>query len=886
MSKYSAEELQQFKGFNRRRRSMYTEESFSTGMQYITSPINTGAMKNLINVDLALEDEALTPREGIRAFEITQSPIYECEPFITDRLLNKEILKASEITEEDGKIYKQIFLADVNDLVLPMKNNKIACATNIITGLDAGESRTNILSMADESLKTSLQYKSPLFNIHCKKPDITEVHDIPLKDTNLLTEIIGSEMSVDNSTRFYCFAHCLTDFMQDNKLHPAGDHLMFTKFDPITKQYTLNKLDPYESTSNDAINGMYNMLLKDPYSFENLNQASNLTLMGLYPVDRKTNKAVPLYYTYKNNIYKLKVQYNSAVGEGASKYMIRWSWSTGASSDFSIVKETILDMSTYSEPPEISLDWTSNTTSCIFKIEAFKWETYQKYNIETQALEEVTGFNTIACSVLPVMLTFADRLADQAKILEYMNYDLTTSVGMCTWKQRLVLWGPEKASQAAFISEPNNPAWFPYPSGLCAFPDKVIKCVPYQEDLLVFTTSEIYRVRLNSDGSTWTQTVLQKNLNITESDGCFIKSIRNMVFYKSNNYFYMVVPSSNTSTGVTVAPITTNIEYLIDHFSESLESSLHDLYGKPLTVFKNIEYEGEKDYIELVYFQNYIDFKRVYNVYTFKDLDNKYINYYLIYDTTSRAWTSYIIESQSLIKPFRLDITGFNVYASYVPVVLKNNSNELFISHSVQFLHRDSNVKDFYVYPYQTPEQYGLERYKLENLCYAQSSYPNHQLIDTGAREQESDFKKRFREVQIKINNLRQKPFKLYTTFSIDGFLRQDDLKYEMVEFLNPYEEHYGEIQYQRVYAEDEGHNVIGTTELGALDYPHQSDEEYIEPQAWSLNKSPFPDVHYWKVRIPVSGKGYTPRMKIIVKDQVPYEILNISWVWRMLFAR
>lgn len=94
---------------------MYTEEPFDTGMQYVTNPINTGAVKNLINVDLALDSEALTPRDGIRAFEITQSPISECDTFEDTHLLNKELLYATELTEEDGNIYKQLFLSDIHD---------------------------------------------------------------------------------------------------------------------------------------------------------------------------------------------------------------------------------------------------------------------------------------------------------------------------------------------------------------------------------------------------------------------------------------------------------------------------------------------------------------------------------------------------------------------------------------------------------------------------------------------------------------------------------------------------------------------------------------------------------------------------------------------------
>jgi len=885
MASFSASSQQQYKTYNRRRRTLYTDEPFGLGMQYVTNPLNTGAVKNLINIDLALENEALTPREGIRAFEITQSPISECDPYVSDHLKDKEILRATEITEENGEVYKQIILSEVHSNTTPIGNGKVTCLSNILTGLTSEESANNVVNVADESVETTLQNKSLNYNLHCTKPEISTIHDVPLENTDLLTELIGTTLTVDNSTRFYCLMRSLTGFQQDNVNYPVGDHLMFTEFDDANKVYKLTKLLPYQATANDATNGMYNMLLDDPYSFTNLSTSVMFTLMGLYPVDRVTGNAVPLYYTYKNNSYRLKLQYNCTLGEGQSKYLVRWSWSTGSSSNFDIVKEDIIDMETLSTLPDLYLDWTSNTTACIFRIEVFKWETYDQYNPTSREIESVTGFNTIACSVLPVMLTFADQLPDASKVLEYTSYDLTTAVGMCTWKQRLVMWGPEKATQAIFISEPNNPAWFPYPSGLCAFPDKVIKCVPYLDHLLVFTTTEIYLLTLDATGSSWTQASLQKNLHISESDATFIKSIRNMVFYKSNNYFYMIVPSSTTANGITVAPITTNIEYLLDHFSTVVESNLQDLYGKSLTVYKTLEYDSQKDYIRLVHFQNYVDYKCVYNVYTFKDLDNKYINYYLIYDTTTRTWTSYILESQSLIRPFRLDTSGYNVYASYVPVILYDDTDQV-VSDSIQFLHRNPDRRDFYIYPYQTPERYGLERYKLEELCYTQNKYRNYQLIDTGAREQESDYKKRYRELQIQVNNVEQSPLTFYTTFSLDGYLRQDDFKYEVMEYLNPSSDRYGEIQYQRVYDVDAGSLIPGSTELGTLEYFSQTDEQYVDPLAWRLDKSQFPEVYYWKIRIPVSGKGYTPRLKIVTMDEVKYELLNLTWVYRMLYAR
>ena len=883
MAKYSQDSAQQYKNYGKRTRAMYTEESFATGMVYATSPLATGSVKNLINVDLDLESEALTPRDSIRAFEITQSPISECDAYLDDNLIVKEVLYGSEVTEENGMAYKQVVLGEIH-MPTEISNSKVTCPSRLITGLpDLGikyPDPENILSMADESMRTNRQYSSDIYHLHCIRPNVREIHGIPIENPAHLTELIGTTLTVNNAARLYCFADAKLPFQQDDVWYPAGSHLMFSTFE--NDRYVLKKLLPYQATANDATNSMYNMLLDDPYSFQNKNTALVFTLMGLYPVDRETGKAVPLYYTYKNNSYRLKVQYDCKTGEGASKYLVRWSLQTGTSANFDLVKEEIVDMANVSEPPEIFLDWSSNTTACVLRIEVHKWEEYSTYNFTTKEMETVTGFNPVACSVLPVALTFADNLADSSKVLDYTTYDLTTAKGMCTWRQRLVLWAPEKASQAIFISEPNNPTWFPYPKGLCLFPDNVIKCVPYLDSLLVFTTAEIYLISLAEGGDTWTQVCLQKNLHITEADGYFIKSIKNMVFYKSNNFFYMLVPSSTSINGVTVAPITTNITYLLEHFSEGLEESLQDLYNRQLTVYIDKEYDENKDWLKLICFNNYVDYKRVYNVYTFKDRNGVYLNYYLVYDTTTRAWVSYILESHSLIKPFKLDVSGLNEYMSYVPVVLINERGTKVVSHSIQLLHRDSSyVKDFYVFPYQQPEQYSLTPYALENHCYDNIKYPNYQLVDTGAREQESDFKKRYRELQIQLNNIDQKMLMFSTMFSIDGHARQDSYEYEVQEITDSKSDRFGEIVYQRV---DDFLNIDYT--LGATELEDPDNTDPVVPVNWRMDVSQFPDTHYWKLRLPVSGKGYTPRLKIITTGLVKYELLNISWVFRLMYAR
>ena len=49
------------------------------------------------------------------------------------------------------------------------------------------------------------------------------------------------------------------------------------------------------------------------------------------------------------------------------------------------------------------------------------------------------------------------------------------------------------------------------------------------------------------------------------------------------------------------------------------------------------------------------------------------------------------------------------------------------------------------------------------------STFKNYQYIDTGFREHASDYKKRYREIQLKLNNTSQKELKFYSSFTIDA---------------------------------------------------------------------------------------------------------------------
>ena len=69
--------------------------------------------------------------------------------------------------------------------------------------------------------------------------------------------------------------------------------------------------------------------------------------------------------------------------------------------------------------------------------------------------------------------------------LDYIKYDLSTCKGMTTWGQRLCIYAPDKGLNMLFISEPNNPAWFPFPRNVSLFNENIIVALLFFVPLLL-----------------------------------------------------------------------------------------------------------------------------------------------------------------------------------------------------------------------------------------------------------------------------------------------------------------------------------------------------------------------------------------------------------------
>ena len=61
---------------------------------------------------------------------------------------------------------------------------------------------------------------------------------------------------------------------------------------------------------------------------------------------------------------------------------------------------------------------------------------------------------------------------------------------------------------------------------------------------------------------------------------------------------------------------------------------------------------------------------------------------------------------------------------------------------------------------------------------------------------------------------------------------------------------------------------------------------ENTDPDHWVVDQSAFPGRTFWKIRVAISGKGYTPRAQLLSTNLKYFEVFGHSWVYRTMHGR
>lgn len=803
-------------------RYITTEDSFATGMHYTNQPEEAGYAKALVNYQLKNSGTILTPRGGLQ---------YVSKDIST---ITKETNKSAVIIST-GSMYVQT--SDETDAIL--------CNYTLYGNADdslqiTSSSCSLVIDYNGTFLTGTIDTAATDCTVQLRK-GLSSVHGMSVTDR---TNVFGISASLEANTYL--------PIIQGTTKCIGQLKAKFTTTANTASTWQVVKLEPKDIQPTQAVNYGYNMLSETPYTFNNTSTTTGgIVLTGILPYDDQSALLLSARPGESIN-FELFYKYPTSDVGGTERYLVQWEAQDLDSNTDNLVIQQVRKSTEYVPGAQIILNYkpTYKAFSLICKI-------YKKSVVEAHTfVSNEDDYNNLLPDQVLVLASYYLTSDSNSSMLNVsaVNYDIGTASGMCAWQQRLVYWGVKNAPSTLFVSEINCPEYVPYPNNSEIFKDEIVCAIPYMTNLLVFTKTSLYQITLSTDGLSYTSTCVQERLNMSAEDACTVLTVQNMVYFKSDNYFYMVVPKTNSLTNqLQLAPVTRPLETFLDDFKKNIKELINSVYDINYSLHhKNTQ--GLDWDVELLSFDTLLDENQARNYYKFKVTTYTseatavihYMDFMMCYDTTIRAWTTYFWESNEYTpKLYRSTVTGKSVYA-YL-----NDNTTTSVSLSYYILD-DMNPVDAL--------DIGTNTIRI---------FKNYQYIDTGYQQHSNQYKKRFREIQFNVNSLDNNPIRFYTGFIVDDDSRKEFYKYNIEQITDTTDPNYGLIYVERELIDEI--DTTGTTKLNT---------------AWVLDASKFPEVTVNHVRFGVSGKGYGGSVKILSTSQVRYELLNISWVYRIMFAR
>lgn len=840
-----------FKQTVRNVRTQTVEENFGKGMYYSSTPLTEGYCHTLVNMDISEDGTTLTQRP---AFSQVQTGVKNTTWFPTTESIT---------TVKDSKFIEECILLD-------KEHNKYP------TYLFSRNHQQNTCNI-DMFIKNSNEegtFKS-ISGILTHTPKVSDIHNMSLESTQT-SHVVGCTAW---NNEFYTF-----------QKRDTGNALV-----KLTNNSTgVSVIEPRPFTNAEHELWGYNVLLPDMFKVpecEPFRKAiTKIDFTEDYQldiVDGETLKHVDNSYILKNKLYYIVANYHiptaggsaSAGSDLSADYVL---YSTGGQNAVTTYPselggKTIPGLERYSSNTHEGASYSdgvykfrtrithggsgnkelySNYNKLLYFPVTFSEEGFHSFELhctldwvlyETASAAEpyAQGSKSGILNGSQLALTVVSQIPEELPAIE--NYDLSTCTSMVFWQERLWVAGVAENPSMLFCSAAQNPERFPY-NDAHVFNESIIKMVPLKDSLIVFTETKVHRLNYNSSNTLHTE-VIQSNLYITPGEAHLIQSVKNMIYFKSGNYYYMIVPKSNSLTNeLTLAPVSVNITQFLDNFQENLYKILKKSYNIDAMV----------DNIHLTDFYNFLDYEDIYNVFKLKGLNRDTSIYFmLLYNTVKRHWRIYILCTN----------TQF--------------AEGIEFSDRLDILRNDATRKGEYI-----QEMLGLSGTKTMSFQTFEWSFKSEKddcgfyekdietYLDTGYREHASTIKKRYREVQFNFqrpvdsNNQVMHVHMFNTSFCVDSEARQNKTYYTP-EVLNNI------IQLHPYSDVTRGVNLLHPTESWAL-------------EGMSFNH---------KVRMPVSGKGYAPRL--IIKGVTHYKrdasskitgpgysISKISYVYRVLNSR
>lgn len=808
-----------------RQRYMTNEDQFSKGMQFTNKPLTSGYAKAIINFDLKNDGTSLVPRGGLHDIAPNIASL-TADASATDYFIHHADATYVKTYDDSDAILCNYFILckALSDNSPDLTSAKLVLEHN----------NTYIVAQYDSSNQSALTGKLLM------RPCISQMQDLVISSPKPRD---GIHASLEGNT------YVLVD---TGTTHKLGRLIIKFNQDRSDITWYIEEAVPYEVQPTQAMNYGYNMFKEHPYTFSNSVSATGaIQLTGVIPYDESGN----LLLTARPGtpmVFELYYKYPQIDITNEDKYLVQWEiQDLNSNSDAEVIKK-VRGSHEYTPGDAITFAYTPAYTAFAIIVRLYKKSEMDAQDAAWENDEVLQKLVTKDDNLTPNQVTtlasyYLTSNSDTSMLnVSPVEYNVCTATGMCTWQQRLVMWGVEGAKSTLFVSEINNPTYMPYPNNCEIYSSDIICAIPYMTSLLVFTTNALYKLTINEDGISYTSTCIQERLNMIPSDANTVITVQNMVYFKSGNYFYMVVPNNQltSETGVQLAPVSRMIEQMLNSLSSTLSEILNEVY--------DFTFDGYHNPISLacIDYNVHTANTQIRNVYKVAVQRSEgagspttyYFDVSLNYDTVLRAWTIYTHQTTPYRDcVYKATVTGENLFVHLHP------GNDAINASLIQ------------ADPQQPADTIALG---------VDRSFGNWQYINTGYRDFQEDLKKRFREVQFCVNILDTPVLHFNTAFTVDDKEKVPMYKHVVSQVTDPTDPNYGVI-----FIEREPCNEVSTPALTKFN-------------EWELDTAMFPDITMHKIRYKVAGKGYGGAVKILSKNEIPFELLHINWVYRIMFAR
>ena len=278
-----------------------------------------------------------------------------------------------------------------------------------------------------------------------------------------------------------------------------------------------------------------------------------------------------------------------------------------------------------------------------------------------------------------------------------------------------------------------------------------------------------------------------------------------------------------------------------NHFMKNIEQLFIDTYGivgDTIPTYELITYYN---------FLDYEDVHNMY-IFRWSEADTL-LHVDIMYNTVNRSWKINVIEEANLLYVYRHDATQRGIYATTTTMLVDNVTSQAPRRVVQLFQYDPVNLRDFYVpkelilykaaddtfdgvavdgnsvvFPSGSAEitdvDLAIGNIVVDELSVTPSNpvcllgshnyyggfkipelakgiqmvidnyedyfrYRNYQFLDTGYRTDRLHYNKRYRELQIHVNNMDSKDLSFGTEFYIDGSIRESIYKYNVTQAIN-----------------------------------------------------------------------------------------------------